>query len=172
MCRIPTKILKQHTIPNLSLHNLKICSSKGCIKPVKDLFIKRVHKTGFFLPIHPSPPPKVNPLPTKQQFSSYNSKKPSILSCSHCPRSIFVLMSYSLDTQVMSILILIDVQYSQNAVFSLEKCLTFQNHSSSGSIHLLKKSPSKISDPPPHLVGEFSPVPYCSLENPGKTSKR
>ena len=149
MCRIPTKILKQHTIPNLSLHNLKICSSKGCIKQVKDLFIKRVHKTGFSLPIHPSPPPKVNPLPTKQQFSNYNSKKPSILSCSHCPCSIFVLMSYSLDTQVMSILILIDVQYSQNAVFSLEKCLTFQNHSSSGSIHLLKKSPSKISDPPP-----------------------
>ena len=149
MCRIPTKILKQHTIPNLSLHNLKICSSKGCIKQVKDLFIKRVHKTGFSLPIHPSPPPKVNPLPTKQQFSSYNSKNPSISSCSHCPCSIFVLMSYSLDTQVMSILILIDVQYSQNAVFSLEKCLTFQNHSSSGSIHLLKKSPSKISDPPP-----------------------
>ena len=108
-----------------------------------------MHKTGFSLPTYPSTPPKVNPLPTKQQFSSYNSKKPSILSCSHCPCSIFVLMSYSLDTQVMSILILIDVQYSQNAVFRLEKCLSFQNHSSSGSIHLLKIFPSKISDPPP-----------------------
>ena len=141
MCRIPTKILKQHTIPNLSLHNLKICSSKGCIKQVKDLFIKRVYKTGFSLPIHPSPPPKVNPLPTKQQFSSYNSKKPSILSCSHCPRSIFVLMSYSLDTQVMLVFILIDVKYSQKAVFSFEKGTNRQNHSSSGLLHPVKKSP-------------------------------
>ena len=32
MCQIPIKMLKQHTIPNSSLHNLKICSSKGCRK--------------------------------------------------------------------------------------------------------------------------------------------
>ena len=43
------------------------------------------------------------------------------------------------DTEVMPILILIDVQYSQNAVFSLDKGLNCQNHSSSGSHPLGKK---------------------------------
>ena len=32
MCQIPIKMLKQHAMPNSSLHNLKIYSSKGCIK--------------------------------------------------------------------------------------------------------------------------------------------
>ena len=32
MCQIPIKMLKQHAIPNSSLHNLKIYSSKGCRK--------------------------------------------------------------------------------------------------------------------------------------------
>ena len=32
MCQIPIKMLKQHAIPNSSLHNLKISSSKGCRK--------------------------------------------------------------------------------------------------------------------------------------------
>ena len=61
----------------------------------------------------------------------------------------------------MVILILIDVQYSQNAVFSFEKGSNCQNHSSSGSHHPVKKFPySKIADfcggispnlpPPPH----------------------
>ena len=40
----------------------------------------------------------------------------------------------------MLILILIDVQYSQKAVFSFEKGLNYQNHSSSGFLHLVKKS--------------------------------
>ena len=40
----------------------------------------------------------------------------------------------------MLILILIDVQYSQNAVFSFEKGSNHQNHSSS-SHHLVKKFP-------------------------------
>ena len=55
-------------------------------------------------------------------------------------------MSYFFDTQVMLILILIDVQYSQNAVFSFEKGSNCQNHSSSGSHHPVKNSPSKIFD--------------------------
>ena len=65
----------------------------------------------------------------------------------------------SLDTQVMLTLILIDVQYSQKAVFSFEKGLNCQNHSLSGSHHPVKKllPPSKISDSPP-------PTPYCYLE--------
>ena len=44
----------------------------------------------------------------------------------------------------MLILILIDVQYSQNAVFSFQKCSNHQNHSSSGSHHLVKKIPPVV----------------------------
>ena len=45
----------------------------------------------------------------------------------------------------MLIFILIDVQYSQKAVFSFEKGSNRQNHSSSGSLHLVKKfSPVKF----------------------------
>ena len=45
-----------------------------------------------------------------------------LFSCSHCPCTIFVLISHSFKTQIMLILILIDVQYSQ--------FLNRQNHSS------------------------------------------
>ena len=41
----------------------------------------------------------------------------------------------------MLIFILIDVQYSQKAVFSFEKGSNHQNHSSSGSLNLIKKFP-------------------------------
>ena len=51
-----------------------------------------------------------------------------------------VLISYYVGTQIMLILILIDVQYSQKAVFSFEKGLNGQIHSS-GSHHQVKKSP-------------------------------
>ena len=32
MCQTPIKMLTQHAVQNSSLHNLKIYSSKGCIK--------------------------------------------------------------------------------------------------------------------------------------------
>ena len=35
MCQIPIKMLKQHTIPNSSLHNLRIYSSKGCRETIQ-----------------------------------------------------------------------------------------------------------------------------------------
>ena len=57
-----------------------------------------------------------------------------------------------LNTQVMIILILIDVQYSQKAVFCFDKGLNGQNHYSTGSHQPVKKSPGKIPD-----------SPYCSL---------
>ena len=60
----------------------------------------------------------------------------------------------------MLILILIDVQYSQKAVFSFEKDLSGQNHSSSGYNPLEKNSPSKISTPP-----LYTHTFYCYLEN-------
>ena len=47
------------------------------------------------------------------------------------------LTSYSLYKQVMLILILINVQYLQNVVFSFEKGLNGQNHSSSDFYHLI-----------------------------------
>ena len=76
----------------------------------------------------------------------------------------------------MLILILIDVRYLQKAVFSFEKGMNFQNHSSSGSLHPIKKfSPVKfqILPPPPHHWGEIypSPTPYCFLENPAIETK-
>ena len=43
----------------------------------------------------------------------------------------------------MLISILIDVQYLQNIVFSFEGGSNGQNHSSSGSHHLVKKFPSQ-----------------------------
>ena len=49
----------------------------------------------------------------------------------------------------MLILVLIDVQYSQKAVFSFEKGLNRQNHSSSGPHHPVKKfPPAKFLIPP------------------------
>ena len=45
----------------------------------------------------------------------------------------------------MLILILIDVQYSQNAVCSFEKFSNRQNHSSSGSHQLVKNPPQQCS---------------------------
>ena len=62
----------------------------------------------------------------------------------------------------MLILILIDVQHSQKAVFSFEKGSNRQNHSSSGSLYRVKMSPPptiKISVPQP-----LHPPRY--LENP------
>ena len=62
----------------------------------------------------------------------------------------------------MLILILVDVQYSQNAVFSFEKCANHENHSSSG-FHLPVKNSliSKISYhplPPPPPPPSFHPL--------------
>ena len=68
----------------------------------------------------------------------------------------------------MLILILIDVQYSQKAVFSFEKGLNHQNHPSPGSLHLVKRfPPSKISNPPTSRGGFPPPPPtlYHYLKN-------
>ena len=93
----------------------------------------RVFPTGGMRGESPHQPKICSSPPTKQQFSCYNP-------ISHCSSTIFVLISYSLYTQVMLILILI-VQYSQKTVFSFEKGSNCKNHSSSGSLHLVKKSP-------------------------------
>ena len=55
-----------------------------------------------------------------------------------------------------------DVQYLQSAAFSFEKCLNHQNHSFSGSHHLVKIPPLpqqnfQLSHPPclPHFLQLF-----------------
>ena len=93
-----------------------------------------------------SPPssPNFYSLPTKSQFNPIKKMKTSFLAVVIAPvATIFVLSSYSFETEIMLILILIDVQYLQNAVFSFEKFC--QNHSSSDSHHLVKKSPQQCS---------------------------
>ena len=62
----------------------------------------------------------------------------------------------------MLILILIHVQYSQNAVFSFEKRLDHQNHPSSGSHHPVKLPPPQQN----FMGGGLPPTPYCYLKNP------
>ena len=82
---------------------------------------------------------------------------------------IFISTSYSLHTQVMLILILIDVQYLQNVVFRCEKDSNGQMQSSSDSNHLIKKSSlSKISLPPhlKTLVCCMSKTLYGVLSHP------
>ena len=49
------------------------------------------------------------------------SNKTCIFNCSHFSSTIFVLSSFSYYTQVIVILILIDVQYLQNVVLIREK---------------------------------------------------
>ena len=112
-----------------------------------------------------SPPPRRLPLqqifipspPLNNNFEVITNKN-GTFSCSHCFCSFFVLISYSLDTQVMLILILIDVRHWQKAVFSFDKSSNYQNQSYSGSLYPVKKfSPVKFPIPP---------TPYSYLENP------
>ena len=58
----------------------------------------------------------------------------------------------------MLILILIDVQYSRKAIFSFKKSLNCQNHSFSGSISLVKKSPPVKFQISPHWGGGSLPL--------------
>ena len=94
-------------------------------------------------------PPAQNsliPPPTwKNSSLSPNPTQPNknvIFSFSHSC-NIFVIISYSFVTLVMLILILSDVQYSQNAILSFEKDSNHQNLSL-GSHHLVKISPSSV----------------------------
>ena len=66
----------------------------------------------------------------------------------------------------MLIFILIDVQYSQKAVFSFEKGSNRQNHSSSGSFHLVKKFPPVKFPIPPNPLPRFGRPQYIKLYAP------
>ena len=69
----------------------------------------------------------------------------------------------------MLILILLDVQYLQKAVFSFEKGSNCQNHSSSGSLYPVKKSPQvKFSILPSGGFTSPPPLPPYPLPLFGK----
>ena len=59
----------------------------------------------------------------------------------------------------MLMLILIDVEYLQNVVFSFEKCLNGQNQSLLDSRHSVKNSPQQNSLFPPLGKRISSPTP-------------
>ena len=65
----------------------------------------------------------------------------------------------------MLILILIDVQYSQKAVFSFEKDLNGQNYSSSSFHYLVIPQQKSFICHPPRPAPTTTPYHY--LENPG-----
>ena len=60
----------------------------------------------------------------------------------------------------MLMLILIDVQYLQNVLFSFEKGSNGENHSLTDSYHPMKKSPSRISHLP---TGQEFPLPLNTV---------
>ena len=92
----------------------------------------------------------------KNNFQVITFKK-SFLAVVIAPVS-FVLISYSLRTQVMLILTLIDIQYSQKAVFSFKKFEWSKSLLLRFPPPNKKLSPSnKISDPFPHGEGNFPP---------------
>ena len=97
----------------------------------------------------PYSPTKNLLIPLPEKISPLNNNKNFIFSCSHCSSTIFALISYSLYTQDMLILILIDVQYSQKAIFSFEKGLNCENYSYPGSHHPVKNLPQQNFKFPP-----------------------
>ena len=92
--------------------------------PFNKKFARSTFPTKFLFP------------PTKIQFKTIKKIKIFLAVVIVCVPFLFVLISYSFKRQI--ILMLIDFQYSQNAVFSFEKLSNRQNHSSSGSHHLVK----------------------------------
>ena len=70
----------------------------------------------------------------------------------------------------MLILILIDVQYLHDTVFSFKKVSCSKNHSSSGSDHPVKKLPPANFLIYPLGKGIYpsptTPLPYCYMQNP------
>ena len=64
-------------------------------------------------------------------------------------------MSYSLSSDAKLILILIGVDYLQSVVFSFEKGLNGQNHSSLDSHRPIKNPPAKFTILFPGWEGEF-----------------
>ena len=109
----------------MSKYLLNRCNSNFPPPIVENLFTSPTWKN----PPSRLPPPKVNSyLPPASLNINIHLiiQKNFIFSCRHSSCTIFILISYSLYTQVMLILILIDVQYLQNFALSYEKGLNGQ----------------------------------------------
>ena len=122
--------------------------------PTKTLLISLLQEKSLPNQISIPLPSKVHPPTTELQFSCYNLIKTSILVVFIASvYTSFILTSYSLYTQEMIVLVLIDIQYLQNVAFNFEKSSNSQNHSSD-SHQLIKKFPPSLAKfyimPPPH----------------------
>ena len=109
-----------------------------------------LHPIKFLFPSTKSQSPL-----TKQQFSSYNPIKTTFLAVAIASAPFcfnFILFGHTGHVNFY-----FDVQYSQEDVFSFKKGSNRQNHSSSGSLHPVKKfsPPSKISESPLHALPLF-----------------
>ena len=115
------------------------------------IYIYRVFPTGVTGRVNidqpkicsfPSSSPNFYSFVRKSQFNPIEKLKRHFqlqsLLLLHC--TIFILISYSFETQITLVLNLIEVQYSQNAIFSFEKFSNRQNLSSSDFHQLVKKS--------------------------------
>ena len=106
----------------------------------KDSLIVDLTPTKFLFPPHEKLIPSLLPLNNNFQVITQLKRYFQLQSLL---RYQLLLISYPFDTQVKLILILIDVQYSQNAVSSFEKGSNCQNHSS-GSRPIKKSPPGKF----------------------------
>ena len=82
-------------------------------------------------------------LPHQKPIQSNKKIKTSFLAVVIAPVPFFVLNFILFWNTGHDILILTDVQYSQNTAFSFEKFSNRQNYSFSGSLDLVKKSPQQ-----------------------------
>ena len=118
-------------------------------------------------PPHKIPPPNIySPYqrlnsPIKSQFSCYNPIKASFLAVAIAPVPFLFNFIVFAHTQITQILILINVQYLQNVVFSFEKGSTSQTHSFSDSYHPIKKIFPLQNFPFPPMAGRISPTHYA-----------
>ena len=133
--------------------------------PLEKILLQQPPSTKFLFPLIKGLSP-ATPLPTQITIFLLELHKGFIFSCSHCSCTIFILNLQYLYIKVMLSLILINVKYLQNLVFSSEKSSNVQNHSLSDSHHSIKKFPLQnlLS---PIFIFRLYPMyfnqPHCSM---------
>ena len=108
--------------------------------PLEKILLQQPPSTKFLFPLIKGLSP-ATPLPTQITIFLLEPHKGFIFSCSLCSCTIFILNLQYLYIKVMLSLILINVKYLQNLVFSSEKSSNVQNHSLSDSHHSIKRFP-------------------------------
>ena len=97
-------------IYNIYIYNIYIYIYIYIVFPAGEMGESHPPAKNLLIP-SPSSPPNIYSLPTKSLFNP-TTKKNVIFSCSYSSCTIFVLILYFFETQVMLILISIDAQYS------------------------------------------------------------